>query len=386
MSIFITIIIFIAVLALLVLVHELGHFLTARKLGVKSEEFGFGFPPRIFGVYKNKFGKWKFVKGSKSTEELAKNEETAPADTIYSLNWIFAGGFVKIKGENGDGAKDPDSFIVQKAWKKIIILVAGVTMNIVLAWALLSASFMFGMNQDLEMAGKNARVKDPEILFMSTLPDSPAALAGIEPGDTLISLNGESLKLYADFVSRVEDYQGQEVQLVIEREGEEIVLRMTPEFNEEIDKVAIGVAVYNSATVSYPFFEAIWQGAKNTGLYLKLIVVAFYNLIADLIVGESVEGQVGGPIAIAKYTGEIARFGFIYLLQFIAILSLNLAIINILPIPALDGGRILFIIIEKIKGKPVKAELEGIFHTIGFALLMLLIIFVTYKDIANLFN
>lgn len=386
MTIFITILIFIAVLALLVLVHELGHFLTARKLGVKSEEFGFGFPPRIFGIYKNKFGKWKFVRGSKSIEELNKDEETAPADTIYSLNWIFAGGFVKIKGENGDGEKDPDSFIVQKAWKKILILVAGVVMNIVLAWVLLSIAFMFGMNQDLEMAGKNARVENPEIMFMGALPDTPADKAGLQAGDTLISLNGESIKLYSDFVSRVSSYQDQEVELIVEREGKEVALSMTPEFNEELNQTAIGVAVYNSATVSYPFFEAIWQGAKNTGLYLKLILVAFYNLISDLIVGESVEGQVGGPIAIAQYTGEIARMGFIFLLQFIAILSLNLAIINILPIPALDGGRILFIIIEKLKGKPVKAEVEGILHTIGFALLMLLIIIVTYKDIVNLFK
>ncbi len=384
--IFTTIIVFIAVLALLVLVHELGHFLTARKLGVKSEEFGFGFPPRIFGVYRNKAEKWKFVKGNKSIEELAKDEETAPADTIYSLNWILAGGFVKIKGENGDGARDPDSFIVQKAWKKILILSAGVSMNIILAWFLLSAVFMFGMSQDLSMAGKNARISNPEIMFMSILPDSPAQVSGLKAGDTLVSLNGESIKLYSDFVSRIESYQGQELELVVSRGGEEIVLSINPEFNEELDQVAIGVAVYNSAIVSYPFFESIWQGAKNTAIYLKLIVVAFYDLIADLVSGKSVDGQVGGPIAIAQYTGEIARLGFSYLLQFIAILSLNLAIINILPIPALDGGRILFIIIEKLKGKPIKAELEGIFHTLGFALLMLLIIFVTYKDIANLFN
>jgi regulator of sigma E protease len=381
-----TILVFIAVLALLVLVHESGHFLTARKLGVKSEEFGFGFPPRIFGIYKNKFGKWKFVKGTKSIEDLNKDEKTAPADTIYSFNWIFAGGFVKIKGENGDGAKDPDSFIVQKAWKKILILVAGVVMNIVLAWLLLSTAFMFGMNQDLEMAGRNAKVSNPEIIFIGTLEDSPAQKAGIEAGDALISLNGENIRLFSDFVAKIESYQGEEVSLEIQREDEQVVLTMVPEFSEELNQAAIGVAVYNSATVSYPFLESIWQGAKSTGLYLKLIVVAFYNLIADLIVGESVEGQVGGPIAIAQYTGEIARFGLISLLQFIAILSLNLAIINILPIPALDGGRILFILIEKIKGSPIKAEIEGAFHTIGFALLMLLILFVTYKDIANLFN
>lgn len=386
MSIFITIIIFIAVLALLVLVHELGHFLTARKLGVKSEEFGFGVPPRIFGVYKNKAGKCKFVAGSKSIEELNKNEETAPADTIYSLNWIFAGGFVKIKGENGDGEKDPDSFIVQKAWKKITILVAGVAMNIILAWALLSVAFMFGMNQDLDMAGKNAIIDNPEIIFIGTLEDSPAHLAGIEPGDILLSLNGENIRLFADFVSKVESYQNQEINLTVLRDGNELNLSMTPEFNEDLNQTAIGVAIYNSATVRYPFLESIWQGAKSTALYLKLITVAFYQLISDLIVGKSVDGQVGGPIAIAKYTGEIARFGLIALLQFIAILSLNLAIINILPIPALDGGRILFIIIDKLKQKPIKAEVEGMFHTIGFALLILLILIVTYKDIVNLFK
>jgi regulator of sigma E protease len=384
---FFTIIIFIVVLSVLVFVHELGHFLTARKLGVKAEEFGFGFPPRIFGVYRDQKKRWRFLKGNKSLDKLATEEDKAPSDTVYSLNYILAGGFVKIKGENGEGKLESDSFASKSAWKKALILAAGVIMNIVLAWFLLSVAYLFGMPENLDMAGKRANIENPQVMVIGVLEDSPADKADIVAGEVILKVDNQAVDSFSTLQELIKERVNQETKLLLEgrEEAETREVVLVPELNEELDRAVIGVDVYSTATISYPFFESFWQGAKSTGMYLKLIVVAFYHLFADIFAGESVEGQVGGPIAIAKYTGEVARFGLMYLLQFVALLSLNLAIINILPIPALDGGRLLFLLIEKIKGKPMRQDIENIFHTFFFFLLIVLILFVTYKDIINLF-
>jgi regulator of sigma E protease len=380
-----TIVIFLLVLSLLVFVHEFGHYYTARKLGVKAEEFGLGFPPRIFGFYRDSYRRWRLVRGNKSIEELKKDEKKAPADTIYSLNWVFFGGFVKIKGENGEGKDDKDSFASKSAWKKALILVAGVFMNVVLAWILFSLGFMIGMPGDLEMAGKRAKISEPQVMISSVLKDSPADKVELKMGDLVLEIESNKVESSEEMQKLIANRADLETRILIgniEEEDKELII--IPEYNEDLNRATIGVAIFDTATISYPLFDAIWQGAKNTVFYLKLIVLAFYNLFADLIIGESVKDQVGGPVAIAKYTGEVARFGFVYLLQFIALLSLNLAIINILPIPALDGGRLLFLLIEKIKGKPMKQEIEAVIHTVFFFLLIALIIFVTYRDIINL--
>ncbi len=383
---FLTIIIFLLVLSLLVFVHEFGHFYTARKLGVKAEEFGLGFPPRAFGFYRDKYRKWRFIRGNKSLEKLNKDEQKAPADTVYSLNWVFFGGFVKIKGENGQGKDDKDSFASKAAWKKALILVAGVAMNVVLAWVLFSAGYMIGMPSDVEMAGKRAKISDPQVMISSVLKDSPAYKAELRMGDLVLMVEDRKIESSEELQNIIADRADLETKVLIGNiEEEDRIINIIPEHDSDLDRATIGIAIFDTGTVSYPFFDAIWQGAKNTWDYLRLIVFAFYNLFADMFAGESVEGQVGGPVAIAQYTGEVARFGFVYLLQFIALLSLNLAIINILPIPALDGGRLLFLAIEKIKGRPMKQEIEGVIHTIFFFLLISLIIFVTYRDIINLF-
>ncbi len=383
---FFTIIIFVAVLSLLVFVHELGHFLTARRLGVKAEEFGFGFPPRAIGVYKDKNKRWRWLRGNQSLETLAADPEKAPADTVYSINWILAGGFVKIKGENGDGKLESDSFASQAAWKRALILVAGVVMNVILAWFLLSVGYLAGMPQDLDEVGKRAKVLSTEVLVIEVAPDSPAAIAGLEPGMSIVAVEGETVTSVSFLQESLAERVDQPTTILVSTlESGPTELAVTPQFYPEIDRGGIGIGIYGSGTVRYPLFDALWQGAKTTGWYLKLIGSAFYYLIADLIAGESVEGQVGGPVAIAKYTGEVARFGIIYLLQFIAILSLNLAIINILPIPALDGGRLIFLLVEKLKGRPMRQEIEGVLHLVFFWALIALIVFVTYKDIVNLF-
>lgn len=383
-----TIIIFILVLSVLVFAHELGHFVTAKRLGVRADEFGFGFPPRIIGFYKNKFGKWRKVFGKTTYEDLESStlEDAVPqsGSTIYSLNWLPIGGFVKIKGENDNGDKEADSFAAKKVWQRMLILSAGVIMNVVLAWFLFTVGYLIGMPQATSDLSSSARVSNAMVAIIDVRADSPAEVAGLRAGDFIKAINGQEVALEEDMQAMISPLAGQEVTLLVDREQTEMTIVVVPEEVSEGHGV-IGVGIMAAGTVRYPLFSAIIEGAKTTGWMLKEIVLAFGNLIGNLVSGESVSQEFAGPVGIANITGQAASLGFVYLLQFVALLSLNLAIINILPFPALDGGRILFLLIEKVKGKPVKRDIEAVAHNIGFLLLIALIIFITYKDIIKLF-
>lgn len=368
-----TIITFILVLSLLVFVHEFGHFMTARHFGIRAEEFGFGFPPRGFGLYKNDQGKWKFVWGAK--------EVTDCPTTVYSLNWIPLGGFVKIKGEDGEFAAETDSFSAKKIWQRAVVLAAGVSMNVVLAIVLISFGLMIGMPQDLESLAPGAKVDSRMIQVIHVLPNTPANKAGLVVGDSIVSIDGQVFLTYQELQKYVDERTGKNLVYQIKHEGQVKDYPITPEKMAETGKGGIGVALVETGIVRYPWYQAIWQGVKTTFELIGLIFTAFYELFRSLIMGKGVTAEVAGPVGIASLTGQAARMGFIYLLQFAALLSINLAIINILPFPALDGGRILFLIIEKFKGSPVKREVEGIIHNIGFALLMVLITIVTFRDV-----
>jgi len=383
-----TIIIFVLVLSVLVFAHELGHFFTARRLGVKAEEFGFGFPPRAIGWYKNSAGKWRRVIGNVSSESLAASENVnlnpGKKATIYSLNWLPIGGFVKIKGENGEGQEENDSFVSKNIGRRVIILVAGVVMNIVLAWFLFAGGYMIGMPQSADDLGKRAQVGEAQVMIASVMPNSPAATAGLKDGDAVLRINNVAISSEKALQDAVAASAGQEATLLVKREGSEQTLKVTP-VSKDGGRATIGVSIFSAGLVRYPFFDAIWQGAKTTVWTLGQIFAAFYNLFADIFSGHKVGDQFAGPVGIAEVTGQAARLGFSYLLQFTALLSLNLAVLNILPFPALDGGRILFLLIEKAKGRPVRREVEAVIHNIGFLLLIALVIFITYKDIIKLF-
>lgn len=376
---FTTIIIFVLVLSLLVFVHEFGHFFSARRFGVKTEEFGFGFPPRIFGVYKDKNGKWKKVWGNKKVEDNS--------DTIYSINGILVGGFVKIKGEDGENKDNRDSFSSKKIWKRAIMLSSGVLMNIVLASVLISIGLMIGLPRYLDDNKLPAAVtvKNEQVLIIEVMEGSPAALAGFQVSDTIVSINDTKIKTGEEVVGIIAS-STEEVSVIVNRSGEDKEIKVTPEIKSENNTKTIGIAFLDSATVRYPWYLAIWEGIKMTGQLLWAIIYSLFDLVRNLIIGSNVAVEVAGPVGIANLTGQMFRLGLIYLIQFTALLSLNLAIINILPFPALDGGRLLFLLIEKIKGKPIKQEVEAIFNNIGFLLLMALIIWVTLKDIIKLFN
>lgn len=370
----ITIIIFILVLSVLVFTHESGHFFTARKFGVRADEFGLGFPPRAIGVYKDAKGKWRKILGNRDIETLEGDE--IPSDTVYSLNWLPIGGFVKIKGENGDDRDEKDSFGAQKIWQRTIILAAGVIMNVILAFAIFSACFMIGAPQSVETGGK--------IQISEVLKDSPAAKSGILTGDVVTGADSQTFATILEMQNYIGSKNGSEVALKIVRGSENLSINIKPELKD--NKTIIGVGLDQVDTVRYSFFRSLWEGLKHTGLLLWMILISFFGLIWDLIRGIGAGDAVGGPIRIAQMTGEVARFGFVNLLNFTALLSLNLAVINFLPFPALDGGRILFLLIEKIKGNPVKKETEAIIHNIGFMFLMALILLVTYKDIVRMFK
>jgi regulator of sigma E protease len=371
-----TIIIFFIVLSVLVLAHELGHFAMARKFGVKAEEFGLGFPPRAFGIYKNDQGQWKFVRGAKEVSDSPK--------TIYSINWLPLGGFVKIKGENGEDQVEPDSFASKKIWQRAFMLSAGVVMNIVLAAVLISFGFIIGLPQSLDgQLNSQANVSDKKIQIMQVMENTPAALAGLKIGDTIVAIDNQSFVNYQELQSYVAASIDKNLNYKIKRGQDLIEVGITPKLMAETNRGGIGVAITETGIVSYPWYLAIFEGIKMTLLLTWAIIVAFYELIKGLILGHGVTADLSGPVGIATLTGQVARMGLTYLLQFTALLSINLAVINFFPFPALDGGRILFLIIEKIKRSPVKREVEGAIHNIGFALLMLLVLIVTVRDVAR---
>ncbi len=354
-----TIILFVVVLSLLVFMHELGHFLVARKMGMKVEEFGFGFPPRLWGVKRG--------------------------GTIYSINWIPLGGFVKIKGESGEDRQDPESFAGKPAWRRLFVLVAGVAMNWLLAAVLLSATFMVGSPSIVDgPLPASARVREPAVRILTVLPESPAARAGITTGDELVSVEGqafEDAELARTFIT---ERSAKGVTLVFRRENQETYqVELVAEELPEVQTKAVGIRLVTTALVSYPLHLAVSQGVAVTALTTRDILFAFGGLLRELVTTGRVTGDLSGPVGIAVMTSQAAALGFVHLLQFTALLSINLAIINILPFPALDGGRVLFVLIEKLRRRAVNVHRETLAHNIGFILLMILVLIVTYRDVVR---
>ena len=351
-----TVLLFIVVLAVLVLVHELGHFLAARYFGIDVDEFGIGFPPRA----------WSMKKGK----------------TVWSINWIPLGGFVKIKGEDDPSATGPGTFAHKPAYQRAIVIGAGVFMNLVLSSLLFSIGFMAGVPQIADGLPASARVRDPRVQIIEILPDSPAEEAGFQPGDVIVKVEGQALAKIEDIQAQVDAAEGA-IGVELRRGKETLYKELVPELDEESGKRIMGVALIESAIVSYPWYEAIPKGVYATGFYVKEIVLSLADLIKGLFVGQKPGVEFSGPVGIAVLTGQAAKLGLTYLMQFAALLSVNLAVINILPIPALDGGRLLFIVIEKFRGRGVRPVVEAVTHRIAFFLLLGLIVLVTIKDLAR---
>lgn len=355
-----TILIFLIVLSILVFVHEFGHFIAAKKQGIAVEEFGFGFPPRLLS---------KIWRG-----------------TRYSLNALPFGGFVRIKGEEGEAAEAPDSFSGRPVWQRGIIIVAGVFMNVVLGWFLLTGGFIIGTPSVVDDAIPSQYVRNRMLIIRSILPHAPATTIDFRVGDIITKVEEKTIVRVSDLQEALHDRDGKETNITVERDHEAITHAVTPRYIPEATRVGIGIGLDEIGTVRYPFFTAIQKGVTATGVILKEIVVSFANLIAEIAVTRKVSVELSGPIGIAVLTGQVARRGIAHLPQFMAILSLNLAILNILPIPALDGGRLLFLAIEKIRGRALQKTIEHRINRISFALLLLLVILVTYRDIVKFFT
>lgn len=373
---FVAIIAFILVLGVLVLVHELGHFLVARRAGVKVDEFGLGFPPRAIGFYRDPASRRWVAVGPKVRH--------APA-TIYSLNWFPLGGFVRIKGEQGEEAADPDSFAHQTIGRRIWIISAGVTMNILAAWVLLSFGYSIGLPQVLtDTPPRWGTVSDEKIQIVEVVAGLPAAEHGLRLGDTLLTLDGNRLATLEAVQEYLGSRSGTPVAVAVERAGDVVQQTITPAVLPGTSRGGLGMQLVSTGLVRYPLPVAVVMGAQTGGQLLIEIIKAFGGVLARIAQWRPVAVELSGPVGIAVLSGEVVRLGFRYLLQFTALLSLNLAIINFLPFPALDGGRVLFLVIERLRGRAVSAKLETRLHNVGFALLMLLVLFITYRDIAKL--
>ncbi|HCJ45803.1 MAG: RIP metalloprotease RseP [Candidatus Moranbacteria bacterium] len=369
-----TVLIFLALLASLVLFHELGHFIVARRNGIKADEFGFGFPPRMFGVYKDDTtGRHKIVWGNKDIES---------PHTVYSFNWLPLGGFVKIKGEDGQN-QEADSFGNKSAWIRVKVLGAGVFMNFVLAWVLISVVFILGLPQPIDST-ERAQYPDAKIQILEVKKGTPAETMGLQLGDEVLMIAGEKMRTLDVVKETILKNKGQNIDITINRLGKEMVLSGTPRTEYPANEGSLGISFSETAIVSYPWYQAFYQGAITTYNITIAILQAFGTMIAGLF-GEKTGAPVDvtGPVGIVYMTKQMSDLGISYLLQFAALLSINLGIINVLPIPALDGGRILFVLIEKLKGSKVSHRTEGMIHQIGFILLLLLMLFITIRDFAH---
>ena len=388
-----TLVIFILILGLLVFVHEFGHFLVARTFGMKVNEFGLGFPPRAFGWYTDpKTGKRTFVcgRGKDGLKETIVGEETKHEypSTLYTVNWLPLGGFVRIKGETGEKASEADSFAGKPAWQRTLVLVAGVTMNFLLAAIVLGIGFMIGLPADTSiLEDKQAiLVGTPHAVVQQVEEGSPADLAGLRIRDAILSINGEIMADSRAVQEFVAAHSSDSLSVVAERGGEELTFTLVPSVLEGMeDRPRIGVLLLDAAIVRYPWYLALFKGFGAAFWGAINITLAFALLIKNLVLGQGLAFDVAGPVGIAVLIGESARLGISYLLNITAMISLSLAVINILPIPALDGGRVLFIAIEKLIRRPVPMKYEQLAHTIGFVLLMALIVVVTWRDIVALF-
>lgn len=359
-----SVILFFVVLLVLVLVHEFGHFIIAKISGIRVDEFAFGFPPRL----------WSVKKG----------------ETRYAFNALPLGGYVKIYGEDPLEVKDDRdkkrSFVAQPRIIQAAVIVAGVVFNILLAWVLISSTLMIGI---LASEEEGRVLSDVKLIVSGVREGTPAALADLRSGDALLSISDGADTVTTDNAQSVMDFiaprEARPITITFARKGETMKTSLIPTSGIVPDKAAIGIYMDRVGTLRLSFFDAFVEGAKRTYGYTVMTATGIWDFLSTAVRGKSDFSEVTGPVGIVKAVGEAANVGFANVLLFTALISINLAVINVIPFPALDGGRLLFIVIEAIMRRPIKAKVANMMNLAGFSLLMLLMILVTYHDIVKLF-
>lgn len=352
-----TIISFLFVLGAIIFIHEFGHYITAKLTDIRVEEFALGFGPKLISTKKG--------------------------ETVYSLRALPLGGFCNMTGEflPDDDLDEEKQKIYEQAhkrgrcfhqksvWKRFMVVIMGPLMNFFLALLVFLVVFtVYGIPVDSINTTRLGEVT----------PELPAAEAGLRPGDKITAVNDQNVDSWSEMSDIIRSAGGEKLVIEYVREEKSETVTLQPEFNEELDYWIIGIsAPLKRERVGV--FETTGRAVQNTG---RLIYATVYGLI-NMVAERSAE-DVGGPVRIASIVGDAARLGFSNLLTWLAILSVNIGLINLLPIPALDGGRLLFMIVEKIRGKPVSPEKEGLVHFIGFIILIILMLLIIYRDILGI--
>jgi regulator of sigma E protease len=384
-----TVLVFFLILSVLVLVHEAGHFFVAKRLGIKVEEFGFGLPPRIFGL---KFG-----------------------ETLYSINWLPIGGFVKLFGEEGKddiGRADPKgkevkkrAFYTRSPLQRSLVIVAGVVMNFVLAVSVISYLFTQGVMVPTDrihiekiLAGspaEKAGLKEKDIIRkMKTLKaESDKDTSGVARRDSpdgggirknYTRMEETEIKTGEQLIETTKKHLGESITLMIDRNGQNMEISIIPRKEYPKDEGPMGIVVSRFEEKKYPWYQAPFLGTKESMVISLELVKGIGKTLWKLISFQPVGKDVAGPIGIAQMTGSAIKTGENAVLELLGLLSLNLAIVNILPFPALDGGRLLFVVIEGLTGKRIKTHWERYIHQFGMILLLLLMVLVTLNDVVRI--
>lgn len=359
--------IFFVILLVLVLIHEAGHFFAAKWAKMRVDEFAFGFPPKLFSVKRG--------------------------ETEYSFNALPIGGFVRIYGENALGNNQPParSFSAAPKWKQLIVLVAGVVMNVFLALILIISTYLIG-TQVSEGIIPLEKIQNPKTMVAYVQEGAPAAKAGITAGDQIVAISVPSRSLEGVFGSKevsefVSAHQDESLAMFLKKPtGETYSVAVTPEAGLIEGRKAIGLQSVLSGTAELGLVDSIHYGAVTTWVFIRETVKGFGSLFASLVNGSAKEAMssLSGPVGIVGVVGDAYDMGITSLLLITAIISINLAVLNILPLPALDGGRIVFVLIEIVIRRPIPQNIQLILNGVSFALLLLLMLYVTFQDIIKL--
>ncbi|MDH7497444.1 MAG: RIP metalloprotease RseP [Syntrophomonadaceae bacterium] len=341
-----TIVTALVVIAIIILAHEVGHFVMARREDIEVQEFALGFGPRLFGVRRG--------------------------ETLYSVRILPLGGFVRMTGEGGEDRDNPRGFAAKSPGAKVRVSAAGPLMNIALAAVIFVTTFT--------LVGIPTPVEDTVV--GEAVVGKPAYEAGIREGDRIVAVAGQPVRDWEDFVKKVRASQaGQPLPLTIEREGRVLQVTVVPEAAGTDQPPLVGVRQ------ALTFRKVgVWEGLRQGFLQTFQITWVLLLGLGHLFSGAASPSDVAGPVGITRMIGDAAAGGWVYLLNFAALLSINLGILNLLPIPALDGSRIVFALVEAVRGRPMEPEREGFIHFLGFVFLMALIALITYNDILRIID